>query len=39
MSQATLAPVGEEPLPGEAFTYSLALEGGRLELVGVTSDE
>lgn len=39
VSQPVIDWVGEEPLPGEAFTYSLALEGGRLELVGVTSDE
>ena len=39
ISQPVIDWVGEEPLPGEAFTYSLALEGGRLELVGVTSDE
>ena len=39
VSQPVIDWVGEEPPPGEAFTYSVALEGGRIELVGVTSDE
>jgi hypothetical protein len=39
ISQPVIDWVGEEPLPGEAFTYSLALEGSRVELVGVTRDE
>ena len=38
ITQPVIDWVGEVPMEGESYTYSLAVDGHRVELVGVTRD-